>query len=137
MGPRTQMRRKRLERYTFPESFDIRRDFDPERLKLIGAIILAWNQIEHRVDSTMTIAAHIHPMLDLEFTSRINGFDGKIAIIKAAQTDLGELSPMLTKSLASTWSAAEEFKRYRDGVAHALLVSRSETIVDTAQRRGK
>ena len=56
-----------------------------ERLQAIGAIMLAWNWIEGAIDTSLAVALELHPDMWTDITSRINGMDGKIAILKASE----------------------------------------------------
>ncbi len=85
----------------------------------------------------MCEAAHIHPSMHLDITSRINGSEGKIGILKAAQASLGVYTPSLIEALNNTWGAFQEHKRYRDGVIHAVVFNTSDPIAETTQRQGK
>ena len=64
------------------QDYEFLQDVEPDRLKTIGAIILAWNWIEGALDTSLAIALELHPDMWVEVTSRFGGLDGKTAILK-------------------------------------------------------
>jgi hypothetical protein len=78
--------------YTFG-SRDILNDYDRDVLTGIGAVALAWNNLETGINMALPIALCIEFSDWLQVTSRINGFDGKIAIIKHAVKNLPGVTP--------------------------------------------
>lgn len=131
------MRRKAqpLESYRGIEH-DIRKDVDPQRLAAIGAIALAWNEFEALLDDAFGFALQIKPQIWLDITSRINGFDGKVAILKRACAEVQGIPQAMLVAIADMIGAAEVYKRYRDGVIHAVFMEPSPTVAPTARRRG-
>jgi hypothetical protein len=53
-----------------------------EQLAIIGAINVIWTRIERLVDTAMCRALNTPRELGIDLASRINGFDGKVALIK-------------------------------------------------------
>lgn len=133
------MRRKRkvIPPWAMPKVYDIKRDVNADQLASIGAIILIWNHLELRLDEIMCDALNIHPRaLNIDVTSRINGFDGKIALTKAAIAKRFDFSTELSAVIADIFGLLEEHKRYRDGIAHIRLFEKDSLVAPTAQRKG-
>ena len=117
--------------------FDIRREISAKRLEALGAIALVWTQIERRIDFAMCTATGISHKLWIEISSRINGFDGKIELIKKGAEHFVGMPPDARAIIAVSLGAIAEHKRYRDGVIHAWVVNPHAEIADTVQRKGE
>lgn len=126
----TDMRRARL-------GFDVRSDTKQSHLAIIGAVTIAWNDVEAHVDAVLCGAIDAPGTMRLEITSRIYGFDGKIAIIKSAAKNHVGFSETICKMIENTCGACEEHKRYRDGIVHARMLDPDDPIAETSQRKGK
>ena len=125
----TTMRRARI-------GYDIRKDTKPSHLASIGAVTIAWNEIEALVDAVLGGAIDAPGMLRLEITSRINGFDGKTAIIKvAAKSHIG-FPESICKMIEETCGVCERHKKFRDGIIHAHILDPDDPVAETSQRRG-
>lgn len=132
------MKRASIKRMTALRSHDIRRDLKESQLADIGAVALAYNEVEAQIDVLMASALELYSIA-LEVTSRINGVDGKIEIIKAAVAALGA-SPEFKELLADSLGGTDGFmilKQYRDAVIHARDIDSVSTIGATAPKRGK
>jgi hypothetical protein len=117
--------------------YDVRKDTNSSHLAIIGAVTIAWNDVEALVDSVLCGAADVPAMLRLDITSRINGFDGKIAIIKKAARDHVYFPKAICVMIEATCGACEEHKRYRDGIIHARILDPHDAVAETTQRKGK
>lgn len=120
------------------EAFDFLTEVDPERLRLIAAVSLQWNWIEQAFDAFLAVVLKTPSDLWIEVSSRINGFDGKIAIIKAAISSLTG-RPRAESFLQPIWrtvSATENYKSIRDHIIHMRLASPDEEVSESYQRRG-
>jgi hypothetical protein len=130
------MRRKKTDNRDSFRPFDAKRDLYVAQLCNIGAISLTWNYIEYGIDCILGIAVKIpNPMWD-EVTSRINGFDGKVAILKKAAKVVYKMPEHYLRMIADTLGAIEEHKRYRDGIIHANIRHPESPTAETAKRRG-
>jgi hypothetical protein len=117
--------------------YDFLTEVDPERLKLIAAIALAWNWIEATIDMALGTSLRIAPRLLVEVQSRINGFDGKTAIIKAAiPTLVADMPDDVKAAVSKALNAAEVYKSTRDHIVHMRLAHPDEEISETFLRRG-
>jgi hypothetical protein len=132
------VRRKKSGEQRAYRSYDFLQDVQPRRLQLIGAITLAWNWIDGAVDATLGVALELHPDMWVQVTSRINGMDGKIALLKVALGLQGypPLPDGTDPAIRKTLGAIETNKRLRDGIIHARLIHPEEIIADSAHRRG-
>lgn len=119
-------------------SYDFLEDVDAERLRLIGAISIAWNWIEASIDASLSASLELHPDMWLAVTTRINGFDGKIALLKQyTRLYFNGLRDDVVLSVSKTLNAIEDLKRYRDGVIHIRLTHPDEITADIPVRRGQ
>jgi hypothetical protein len=130
------MRRKSTSSDRPYKFFDIK-EVEPERLRAIGAVMLAWNWIEGAIDTSIGMALELHPNMWVDVSSRINGLDGKIAILKESAKLFTATPDDMLLAISKTLNAVEDHKRYRDGVAHVRMGEPSAIVADTAQRRGK
>lgn len=132
------MRRRKTEAPKAYRSYDFLLEVDSKRLQLIGAITLAWNWIEGAIDASLGIGIEAHPDMWVEITSRINGMDGKIALLRKS-LDLDGYPPLPNHSdlfVRRALNAVETYKKLRDGIIHARLVHPENVVADTVQRRG-
>jgi len=122
----------------FSTVFDFYRDVDGDRLKLIGAISLAWNSLENRIDFILMQALGLRPEVAIHVDSRINGMDGKVAIIKeAAKPYLSNLDDKDSLRIRKSLNAIEDLKRIRDSIIHMRVNYPAQNTVRTYKRRGK
>jgi hypothetical protein len=88
-------------------------------LSAIGALALAFNEVEANLDRLFFEVTGLDEHLQLEVSTRIGGIDGKLAIIKRGaekildNAEFVQLSEMLGKGVF------ENVKIYRDCVIHA------------------
>jgi hypothetical protein len=129
------MRRQSTGRKKIGEPFAFISDFGAERLQTFASILLTWNAIESAVDLMLGFALRINPELFVSVSSRINGFDGKVAIIKHALTSL-ETDEIARLPIAKALNAAEHYKKFRDAVAHVKVTDAAAEISDTVAKRG-
>ena len=66
---------------------DIKKDFTAGQLAGIGAVAMAFNEAEFLLDCQIYSGLNLSGGIWTEVTSRINGIDGKMAIVKAAVED--------------------------------------------------
>src|SRR4051812_29017114 len=88
--------------------FDPLRDLPQRQLALIGAISVIWTRIERRIDWAMSLALNLPPGLSVDVASRINGFDGKVALIKRGAEHHLKLPQESMDLLADSLRAIEE-----------------------------
>lgn len=119
------------------KQYEIHTDIEVERLAAIGALTLAWNDLEGAVDGAAGLSLMLVEPLWVEVTSRINGFDGKIAIIKQGLNINFKLPANHARTIATTLGAAETHKRLRDGIIHAMILDPTAAVAPTIQRKGR
>lgn len=118
------------------QDYQVRKDISKDRLAAFGAVALLWNDIEGAIDTTLGLALELPEPMWIEITSRINGLDGKIAIIKRAAKIIHKLPDETLNVLAETFGTIEQHKKYRDGIAHARIAHPDAPVAATAQRKG-
>ena len=95
-----------------------------------------YNEAEAYVDILFSAAAGLSDELVHEISSRINGIDGKIAVIKTGAKLLG-LDPkdleQLADALGGNWFG--RIKELRDTVIHALIVNAPLAVGQRVARR--
>ena len=120
----------------YQEVNDPRKQISTDQLAAIGAIAIAWNYVDAEVDTTLERVAAIDGHISLAVTSRINGFDGKIAIIKDAMIAVCNIPEEVRTIISATLGAAEEHKKYRDSVIHARILTADSAIAPANANRG-
>jgi len=117
------------------ETHSVLHDSEPRRLQMIGAIALQWNFIEDVVDECLQVVLGLVE-LGTDVTSRINGMDGKTAILHKAIKANKFFNDGEKKLLKTAFDAISEYKKYRDGIIHARVPSPSANVALTAPNRG-
>jgi hypothetical protein len=98
---------------------NIKEEVPEKQLSAIGALALAFNEVEANLDRLFFEVTGLDEHLQLEVSTRIGGIDGKLAIIKRGaekildNAEFVQLSEMLGKGVF------ENLKIYRDCVIHA------------------
>lgn len=117
---------------------DIERDLSPNQLAKIGAISFAYNNAEARIDELLGVVTGLDGEMLLQVSTRINGLDGKIAIIThgAKALSLSEDNQRLLEETLGQ-DVFQKLKKYRDAVIHARLISAPESIGQRVERRAQ
>jgi hypothetical protein len=118
-------------------AYNVRTDVDKEKLQLIGAICLEWNFIEDIVDYALFHAWEMQWDASVEVASRINGMEGKFAIIKRCVRTVARHPEPIPSIIDTTIDAVAEYKRYRDGVVHARLLDPKSNVATLSVNRGR
>jgi hypothetical protein len=116
------MKRKAGTGETVASIGSIKTDLSDKQLAAFGAATLAYNILEDQIDVLLFVVTGIPEQLFPEVSSRINGLDGKIAIIQAA-FERSPLAKKDTKALSEAVAFFGEFKSIRDTLIHARLVN--------------
>jgi hypothetical protein len=119
-------------------SGDIRKDLSESQLARIGSVAIAYNEAETLIDILLALSLKLHPTLPAALTSRINGIDGKIELLKIAYKSLGADTSVfgaLCECLGE--NGFSQLKKYRDGVIHARVLDAPKGIGLTIAKRGK
>ncbi len=118
-------------------ALDIKRDIPQKQLAAIGALALAFNEVEATVDKLFFASTGLPEHLQLEISTRINGIDGTIEIIKEAtklyfsETEQRQLEDALGNN------GFHLMKSYRDCVIHARHINFSTSIGIKVDRRAR
>jgi hypothetical protein len=118
------------------KEYNVRKDVDAKRLQAIGAAVLEWNYIEGLLNLIMPLSLQLPYELWVSVTSRINGFDGKIAVIKETFGSDPQIPEPAQLPIRKSLNAAAYYKRYRDGIVHAFLTHPDQIVADSIQRKG-
>jgi hypothetical protein len=132
------MKRKITERRRWRvRAYDVRRDLTKETLAGIGAMALAWNDVEAMLDILLCVCMDIPTSVWREMTTRINGIDGKIGLIKFSLQNILRLSEEFIKLTEDTLGAVAQFKGYRDTIIHSRVIDVGSEIAEMTFRRDK
>ncbi|HZV07275.1 MAG TPA: hypothetical protein VE999_19485 [Gemmataceae bacterium] len=132
------MRRRSSRRFGDQQfkQYNVRRDIDPKRLKAIGAMILQWNYLEGALNLILDLSLRLPPALWVPVHSRINGTDGKVALIKETFGLPAPIPEEAQAPIRKALNAVEHYKKYRDGIAHAFLTHPDQVVAESIQRKG-
>jgi hypothetical protein len=116
---------------------NVRKDLSENQLAWIGSVALAYNETELILDLILTSALGQND-LGHALTSRINGTEGKIEILKTAIANLKAEQP-IRDAIALTLGADgfSGLKKYRDRVIHARIRDAKNAIAQSPASRGK
>jgi hypothetical protein len=107
------------------------------QLAYIGAIAMLYNDLEVRIDDMISTGLHL-PFSPVQVLSRINGMDGKLALVKLSAKHYGfdeaEMSD-LCQTLGA--NGFERLKEWRDAVIHARMFDVASGVAHTHARKGK
>jgi len=115
---------------------DVRADFSSAQLQGIGAVAMAYNELEAELFALFMVSTGIDPNLQLDVFTRINGTDGVIEIIKKGAATLGipaesqtELNEVLGEGVFGL------HKQHRDAVIHSRMYNAPLGVGIRAGRR--
>jgi hypothetical protein len=133
------MKRKITKRRSGPRAYDIRKELSQEQLAAFGAVALAWNDVEAMIDVLMCVVSGLHHSLWREFTTHINGIEGKFSIIKesmAKRYGWGK-DLQVVIDFEATINDAAQYRHYRDTIIHSRIVDPTHGIGEMTIRRGR
>jgi hypothetical protein len=116
---------------------DVRKNLTSEQLEWIGSIAIAWNELEGVIDITTAISLGIHPPLWFEVTTRINGVEGKLQLIRKTRALFPEIDQTIFNAIDRVLDATAEYKTFRDAVIHAHVLDAPAGIGGLIQRRAR
>jgi len=118
-------------------ALDIKRDIPQKQLAAIGALALAYNEVEATIDKLFFASTGLPEHLQIEVSTRIQGIDGTLEIIKAATKEI--LSEKEQSQLANALgeSGFKQMKNYRDCVIHARHLNFSTSIGIKVDRKAR
>jgi hypothetical protein len=123
-------------RYYKEVAFNALRDINPTRLKLIASVAIEFTSLEYMVDFAVRDLLHLD-WDETDVVSRINGFDGKVGIIKSATQESATLRGEPATLISATLGEIGILKTYRDAVIHANIHEPRATLVRTSIKHGK
>jgi hypothetical protein len=132
------MKRPYVRRKATGRTGDLKQDLSHDQLAEIGAVAIAYNHTEIMIDRMLAIALNLTVHMHRQVTSRINGVENKIDILKLALSDL-EI-PERTQNLIADALGNGAFKRlksYRDAVVHARILDQTRQLGELIERQGK
>ena len=109
---------------------------DQELAALVGHMTFLWNYIENALDWTLDQAIEAPPALRVDVRSRINGLDGKLAIIKKCVGLPSKFSDGERTLVLNTLGCFDELKRARDAVTHVRIGNAERDVAPSFERQG-
>jgi hypothetical protein len=118
-------------------STDPFKNLSADQLAYIGAIAMLYNDVEAVVDGLCGGALRI-PFNDQEVLSRINGIEGKYALIKIGARHWGfDDSEMAHLGEALGDGGCHGLKKWRDAVIHARMFDIESSVARVYERQGR
>ena len=99
-------------------------------------MILQWNYIEGALNLILDVALKLPFQLWVPVHSRINGTDGKIALIKETFGLPAPIPEQAQSPIRKALNAVERYKKYRDGIAHVFLTQSDQIVAESIQHKG-
>ncbi|MGQ0741101.1 MAG: hypothetical protein ACT4OG_02220 [Alphaproteobacteria bacterium] len=117
-------------------SGDVRKNLTPEQLRGIGEVTMAYNEAEFLIDLCFGLGLQIEAGLWFEVSTRINGVDGLIAIIKKLVARDCEIDAATYALIENAFAAFKECKTYRDAVIHARILDAPSGLGEFVRKQG-
>jgi len=117
--------------------FDVLKDIDADRLAAFASVVLSWNLVEAMIDASIGAALELQPDMWSAITSRINGVEGKLELLKETARVRHRFPERDYNVVADTIGQIMTYKRYRDGLVHARIFDATAVIAPSHERRGK
>ena len=130
------MRRWAAKDKSYPYVAHYLTDIGNERLAKIGALCITWNAVEEYVDRALGAALGLNADIFSDVVSRIGGFDGKIGILKR-YIDLFWSERRFVAPMKDTLGNIEQYKKYRDAVAHVRIHDPEDKIFASFRNQGR
>jgi hypothetical protein len=122
---------------SYKSSGDIRKDLTDAQLSGIGAVTIAYNEIDILIHILVSLALGLLTNTANEVTGRIHGVDGLIEIAKIAMREIGasdEVMALLGDTFGKLGFA--QCKKRRDAVIHARVLDGPAGIGMSKGKRG-
>jgi hypothetical protein len=107
---------------------DVKSAYTIDQLAEIGAIALTWNQTEMFVDFLLLIVLKMPVGLWTPVAKRINGMEGKLAILRLRAEQSEILTDEARSCIKTSLDAVAEYKTYRDAIVHSLTFDADQGI---------
>lgn len=130
------MRREKTEYVPIGRFYSVRKEIGGKRLQLLGSIAMNYTFIEDMTDSLLHAALRLHPEFHYEISSRINGTEGKVAILNKVLSINVVLDDQDGKSFKDSLATIIQCKLFRDSIIHALVIDPKDDFALSAPNRG-
>lgn len=111
--------------------FDVKKAFSLEQLAEIGAISVAWNQLEDLIDFLMMVSFQTLFSSFKVFSEIMDGIksrDSKIDILETHALESGILNDTAKKCIGETFYAFKDLRHYRNAVVHCRIFDHEKGI---------
>jgi hypothetical protein len=134
----TTMKRRHPQKPATSQFRSVKEDVSDEQLAAIGSVVLNYNYAESTINRMLGPCLGLTRDVFYAVTSRINGLDGKIEIVKTAAIGMGmqdDMRRFLAESLGEAGFSL--FKKYRDAVIHARIEDPALGYGEMIESRGR
>lgn len=114
---------------------DIKRDFSGDQLAGIGAVVMAWNEVEYMLDCALYSGEEL-PAECLKDDLPKRRLDDKVKQVKAAAKSW-RLPPSFVESIEAAAKAFSAIKDYRNAVVHSCIYDSQSGISNRITRSGE
>ena len=114
---------------------DVKRDLSSAQLQAVGAVAIAWNEVEFLLDCMLYSGLHLSAISWLDIVTRI-GLDAKIDLIAAAK-ETSNISDNISAAIQRSIHALKALKDLRHSVIHARVFDASRGIGENIRRGAK
>lgn len=114
---------------------DIKKDFSPDQLQSIGAIAMAWNDVEHTLNCLLYSGLNLSGSSWVDILSRLT-IDAKIELVFSAEETL-YFPAQLRDIIQHTVESTKELKLLRNSVVHARIYDAATGVGENVKRGGK
>ncbi len=116
---------------------DVRKDFSAEQLAGIGAVAMAWNEVEYLLDVMLYSALALPPLHWLDVVTRINGIEGKLELLRQCVARNRRIPAEARSIMKQSLDDAALYKTYRNAVIHARIYNFQSGIGQRIERQAK
>jgi len=116
---------------------DIKKDFSNEQLAGIGAVAMAWNEVEYLLDIMLYSALALPSAHWLDVVTRINGIEGKLEILRQFIARNRRIAADAAAVMKQSMDDAGLYKTFRDAVVHARVFNAPAGIGQRIERQAK
>jgi hypothetical protein len=116
---------------------DVKLNLTTQQLAGIGAVAMAYNEAEIRLEFILYTAIGLPGQIWREVTSRIQGADEKVLLIKVAAKAHLNAPAQFAALMEDTLAGFSECKGYRDGVIHTRVLDSKTAVGQNLAGKGK
>lgn len=114
---------------------DIKKDLSAAQLQGVGAVAIAWNEVEFMLDCVLYSGLVLSGSSWLDVLTRLS-IDAKIELIASAEETL-HLPAQIREIIHTSVRSTKEFKELRNSVVHSRIFDASSGIGENIRRGGK